>query len=31
MMHDVNTFGDLIEKVIQNANAFSNDLIVLEV
>ena len=31
MMHDINLFEDLIEKVLQNANAFSNDLIVLEV
>lgn len=31
MMHDINLFDDLIEKVLQNANAFSNDLIVLEV
>ncbi len=31
MMYDINLFEDLIEKVLQNANAFSNDLIVLEV
>jgi len=31
MMYDINMFEDLLEKVIQNANAFSNDLIVLEV
>jgi bacillithiol biosynthesis cysteine-adding enzyme BshC len=31
MMHDINLFDDLIEKVLQNADAFSNDLIVLEV
>jgi hypothetical protein len=31
MMHDINLFEDLIEKILQNANAFSNDLIVLEV
>lgn len=31
MMYDINLFDNLIEKVIQNANAFSNDLIILEV
>lgn len=31
MMHDINLFEDLIEKVLQNADVFSNDLIVLEV
>jgi bacillithiol biosynthesis cysteine-adding enzyme BshC len=31
MMHDINLFDDLIEKVLQNADVFSNDLIVLEV
>ena len=31
MMHDINMFDDLITKVLENANAFSNDLIVLEV
>jgi bacillithiol biosynthesis cysteine-adding enzyme BshC len=30
MMHDINLFDDLIEKVLQNADALSNDLIVLE-
>ena len=30
MMHDINMFDDLITKVLENANAFSNDLIVLE-
>lgn len=31
MIYDINLFEDLIEKVLQNADAFSNDLIVLEV
>lgn len=31
MTHDINLFEDLIEKVLQNADAFRNDLIVLEV
>lgn len=31
MMHDINIFEDLIAKVLENANAFSNDLIVMEV
>ena len=31
MMYDINLFDNLIEKVLQNANAFSNDLIILEV
>jgi uncharacterized protein YllA (UPF0747 family) len=31
MMHDINLYDDLIEKVLQNADSFSNDLIVLEV
>jgi uncharacterized protein YllA (UPF0747 family) len=30
MMHDINMFDDLIAKVLENAKAFSNDLIVLE-
>jgi bacillithiol biosynthesis cysteine-adding enzyme BshC len=31
MMHDINMFDNLISKVLENTNAFSNDLVVLEV